>query len=246
MGHETDAERVAQPEQDAPAASTDGEAGAGGAEVVEPEVVEPEVVEPEVVEPEVAEGGAVDPEVVAAGTEDSAGPAPVEPEDAEILALRDEVESLQARLRAVSNAYREVQEEIQATKDRLHRQATAREERRRGEVVSTLFDPLQNLRRSIEATRKGASAEDTVSGLEIVAGQFMDAFKKLGLEEVPGKGTPFDPNLHEALTTMPVTDPALDEVVIDVFDAGYRIGNTLIQPARVIVGRYQAPETAEA
>lgn len=245
MGHETDADRVAQPDQDTPAAGEESEASVAGPEVAEPEVAGPEVVEPEVVEPEVADGAAVEPEVVAAGSED-AGPSLVEPEDAEVLALRDEVASLQARLRAVSNAYREVQEEIQATKDRLHRQATAREERRRGEVVSALFDPLQNLRRSIDATRKGASTEDTVSGLEIVVGQFMDAFKKLGLEEVPGKGTPFDPNLHEALTTMPVTDPALDDVVIDVFDAGYRIGNTLIQPARVIVGRYQAPETAEA
>lgn len=167
-------------------------------------------------------------------------------EDSEVLALRDEVAGLQARLRAVSNAYRELQEEITATRDRLARQATAREERRRGEVVQGLFDPLQNLRRSIDATRKGASQEDTIAGLEIVVTQFMDSFKGLGLEEVPGKGTPFNPNLHEALTTMPVADPALDDVVIDVFDVGYRIGGTLIQPARVIVGRYTAPEDAEA
>jgi molecular chaperone GrpE len=105
--------------------------------------------------------------------------------------------------------------------------------------VGTLFEPVENLRRALEALRKGASPEDTVAGLGQVMSQFMAAFQKLGLEEVPGKGSRFDPNLHEALTTMTVMDPALDGVVIDVFATGYRIGNRLINPAKVIVGQHQ-------
>ena len=189
-------------------------------------------------DPVETEDDIVEPEVVDFGAANEENP--------EILSLRDEVASLQGRLRAVSGAYQQVQADIEAARERLQRQATAREERRRGEVVSSLFDPLQNLRRSITAAQKGASVEDTVEGLEMVVHQFMTAFEKLGLEEVPGKGSTFDPSLHEALSMMPVTDPALDDVVIEVFDAGYRIGKTLIQPARVIVGRYTEPETAEA
>ena len=56
------------------------------------------------------------------------------------------------------------------------------------------------------------------------------------------KGSRFNPNLHEALTMVPVEDPALDDVVIDVFSAGYRIGARLITPARVIVGQLVAQE----
>ncbi len=104
-----------------------------------------------------------------------------------------------------------------------------------------LFDPFENLKRSINSAKKGASAEDTANGLELVLKAFMGSFEKLGLEEVAGKGAPFDPNIHEALTTMPVADPALDQVVIDVFSTGYRIGSRLIAPAKVIVGAYQEP-----
>lgn len=163
------------------------------------------------------------------------------PEQAEIHRLETVVEELQSRLRAVSAAYQKQQGEISATRERLQRQAAVQEELRRGEVVAGLFDPVENLRRSLEAARKGASTEDTVKGLELILKAFMTSFQKLGLEEVPGKGAAFDPNVHEALTAMPVTDPALDQVVIDVFSAGYRIGSRLIAPAKVIVGAYQEP-----
>lgn len=162
--------------------------------------------------------------------------------DDETLQLRDTVAALEARLKAVSAAYRQQSDEIQATKDRLARQASIKEEMRRGEVVGTLFEPVENLRRSI-ATLQKEGLQEQAKGLELVLHQFLDAFNKLGLEEVPGRGAKFDPNLHEALTTMPVQDPALDEVVVEVFDTGYRIGSRLLKPARVVIGAYQEPET---
>jgi molecular chaperone GrpE len=164
-----------------------------------------------------------------------------DPSQAEISRLEGVIEELQGRLRAVSAAYQKQQGEISATRDRLKRQAAVQEELRRGEVVAGLFEPVENLRRSLEAVKKGATNEDTAMGLELVLKAFMSSFGKLGLEEVPGKGAAFDPNIHEALTTMPVTDPALDQAVVDVFASGYRIGSRLIRPAKVIVGAYQEP-----
>lgn len=156
-------------------------------------------------------------------------------------ALQAQLNELKERLRAVSQAYQKQQDEVSATRERLERQAVVKEELRRGEVVSSLFEPVENLRRSLDAVRRGASAEDTATGLDLVFKEFMSAFGALGLEEVPGKGARFDPKIHEALTTAPVADEALDQVVIDVFAAGFRIGARLIRPAKVIVGAYTAP-----
>ena len=75
--------------------------------------------------------------------------------------------------------------------------------------------------------------------------QFLDSLKRLGLEEVPGVGSRFDPSVHEAIATAPVTDPGADNSVVNVFSAGYRIGSRLIRPARVVIGSYSAP-VAEA
>ena len=162
--------------------------------------------------------------------------------DDRIGSLQTQIQELTARLRTVSAAYKKQQDDVTATRKRLERHAAQREEVRRGEVVSGLFDPVENLRRSREALSTSGIDADNLTGLDMVLGQFMTAFEGLGLEEVPGKGARFDPNLHEALTMMPVMDPALDGVVIEVFSAGYRVGNRLIQPARVIVGNYTAPE----
>ena len=168
----------------------------------------------------------------------------IEP-DPRVTELEQTIQELQARLRAVSAAYKQQQEDMAAARDRLARQAALKEEVRRGEVVANLFEPVQNLQRSIDAGRKGSSMEDMLTGLEMLQNQIMEAFKGLGLEEVPGKGTRFNPNLHEALSLIPVAGASLDEIVIEVFSAGYRIGNRLITPARVIVGEYTAPPAVD-
>lgn len=174
------------------------------------------------------------------GADESGEPDPEVAEVVDIveLSLRDQIAALEARLRTVSAAYRQQQDEIASTKERLARQASMKEELRRGEVVGTLFDPVENLRRAMDSVRRSAGA-DAVVGLDIVLHQFFEAFKKLGLEEVPGKGSRFDPNLHEAISAIPVADPALDGIVIEVFDTGYRIGSRLLKPSRVVIGQLQ-------
>ena len=53
---------------------------------------------------------------------------------------------------------------------------------------------------------------------------------------------PFDPNLHEALSVVPVAEAEQDGMVIEVFSAGYRVGSRLLKPARVIIGRHEGAE----
>ena len=141
---------------------------------------------------------------------------------------------LEGRLRTVSAAFKEKQDEIQNVRDRLHRQALLQEEIRRGEVVATLFEPVANLHRSLDIVRDHASEE----GLRMVYQQFMDALRRLGLEEVPGVGARFDPSFHEAIATRPVGTPGEDNVIVEVFSTGYKIGARLVRPARVVIGSY--------
>lgn len=200
--------------------------------------------------PETAQSAPVAPEVEAEGATqgagvDGEGVSLVDEEPSAVTSLRDTVAELQARLRTVSAAYQRQSEEVQATRSRLERQAALDQERRRGEVVAELFEPLQNLRRSVEAMRKAELDAHLTDGIRMVEHQFMDAFRRLGLEEVPGKGAKFDPALHEAISAFPVRDPALDNVVVEVFAAGYRIGNRLIQPARVVIAQL-ADDAGEA
>ena len=156
----------------------------------------------------------------------------------ELTEARGQVSELQARLRAVSAAYKQLQEDVEATKERLARQAEFQRTMQRGESVAKMFEPLDNLKRSLDAIDDG----DAKDGLKMVVSQFMSALEELGLEMLHPEGSPFDPNLHEALSVVPVADEAQDGVVIEVFSAGYRVGSRLLKPARVVIGKHEGAE----
>ena len=152
---------------------------------------------------------------------------------------------IEARLRQVSAAYVKLQDEMQSFRDRNERIQQERDRRRRGEVVAAMFEPLQNLRRSHESWGSLGLPDEAVQGLGLVLEQFQGSLRKLGLEQIAAAPAPFDPNIHDAICTMPVQHASLDGQVIQVFEAGYRVDSMVIQAARVIIGRYEAPVPEE-
>jgi molecular chaperone GrpE len=148
---------------------------------------------------------------------------------------------LEARLRQVSAAYVKLQGEMQAFRERNERIQEERDRRRRGEVVTAMFEPVQNLRRSLDAWGRLDLPPEATQGLALVLEQFQGALRKLGLEEINASPVPFDPNIHDAIAALPTAHASLDGQVIQVFEAGYRVGSQVIQAARVVIGRYEAP-----
>lgn len=178
---------------------------------------------------------------------EAGGEAAVEPtpEPTALEKLQAELDATTARLKTVSAGYLKVQDEMAAFKARLERQASLKEQILKGDVVSKLFEPLENLRRSIDALERAGVDKELLGGVNATHKGFLDGFKGMGLEEIGAQGERFDPNYHEALTTMPVDQAALDDKVVQVFSAGYRVGTRVIRPARVVVGAYTAPPEPE-
>lgn len=184
---------------------------------------------------------------------------PVEPEVIELSAEQMEIQRLRGRidqldaqllerteqLRKVSRAFRDKEAEMDSFRDRMRKQGEVQAARRANEVVQAIFEPVQNLKRSVEMGAKDPST--LVAGLEMTLKQFMSALERLGLAEVPGVGADFDPQVHEALAVTPVNDPEQDGKVLMVHATGYVVGTKLLQPAQVIIGKYAGgSEPAEA
>ncbi len=179
----------------------------------------------------------VEPENAAAETGDDS------PEETSGQPEEQPESDLELRLRQVSAAYVKLQEEMQSFRERNERIQQERDRRRQGEVVMAMFEPVQNLRRSLEAWGQLDLPLEATQGLGLVFEQFQSALRKLGLEEIATAPAPFDPNIHDAICAMPVTKASLDGQVIQVFEAGYRVGSQVIQAARVVIGRYEEPVT---
>lgn len=171
---------------------------------------------------------------------EASGPTLVADDDA-AAALSDELRETTARLKTVSAAYKRLQEEFASFKERQARQQALKEEILKGDVVSRLFEPVENLRRTIDALKRQGADAAVIEGVEMVYANFMDGFTRLGLEAVGEDGERFDPGAHEALTMMPVDRAELDGTVVQVFSKGYKVGARVIRPARVVVGQHTEP-----
>lgn len=157
------------------------------------------------------------------------------------------VEELEARARAAEQKASEVQsrfEQVRAElrretdemRQRLARTSEERVAREKASFITALLPTLDNLQRAVEAAEGGGPRAALLEGLRGTINGFESALASAGAEPVEAAGQTFDPELHEAVDTAEV-EPERDGTVTAQYSRGYRIGNQLLRPARVQVGR---------
>jgi molecular chaperone GrpE len=167
--------------------------------------------------------------------EDVAGRKPTYVEEIE-RQLAERAEQLQTFI----TEHRRSLDEFEQVKLRIRRDVGREVERGKRAVLSEMLEVIDNLDRAIAATRDPsapASGDTLLRGVELVRTQFLTAIERFGVARIPALGEPFDAARHEAVTTTPVQDPALDATVVHVVKEGYAIGDELLRPASVVVGR---------
>jgi molecular chaperone GrpE len=121
---------------------------------------------------------------------------------------------------------------------RVERERADNIARAQAQVLERLLEPLDDLMRIADfdpaTTPSGALHE----GAEMVEKKFMRAMEAVGVETIEAEGKPFDPTIHEALTTVPTDNPDEDGTVAQVFQRGYRLKGVLLRPARVVVRKH--------
>ena len=168
------------------------------------------------------------------------------------------VEELETRTKAAEKQVQEVQSrfdqlrqqlqrETDETRQRLNRSADERAAGEKAKFISTLLPVMDNLSRAIDAAvAENASREAILDGVRGIANSFQSALVSAGVEPIESVGEEFNPELHEAVDTAE-TDAEMDGRVIEEYSRGFRMGDRLLRPARVKVGRApeQARQTAE-
>lgn len=162
------------------------------------------------------------------------------------------VEELESRTRAAEKQVLEVQarfdqlrqqlqRETDETRQRLNRAADERAAGEKVKFISALLPAVDNLNRAIDAVSENAPREAILEGIRSIATSFQSALTNAGIEPIAAVGEEFNPELHEAVDTEE-TAGDMDGKVIAEYSRGFRMGDRLLRPARVKVGR--APEHA--
>jgi len=154
--------------------------------------------------------------------------------------LEQQLTRANEQVQAVLAEHRRATDEFEQVKLRLRREAAREVERGQRTVLAEMLDVMDNLDRALAAAR--VSDPDTTStllrGVELVREQFLGRLEGFGVRLLPALHTPFDPQVHEAVSMAPVTDPEQHGVVIAVAAEGYVIGDELLRPASVVVGTH--------
>ncbi|MEJ2358358.1 MAG: nucleotide exchange factor GrpE [Deinococcales bacterium] len=106
-------------------------------------------------------------------------------------------------------------------------------------AVLTVFDDLG---RALQAAEASDDPTSIVPGVRAVKESLERNLENLDIRPIGEPGEPFDPNEHEALTAVPLIADAEPGTIADVFQAGFKRGDRLVRPARVVV--YKEPEEA--
>lgn len=103
-------------------------------------------------------------------------------------------------------------------------------------LLMEMVPVLDNFERCIGASYN--TVEDCRNGVALIHKQYMDALRRIGVEEIDLKvGDPFEAQTAEALTT--TADPALpDGAIASIFERGFMLRDQLLRPARVVVNRH--------
>ena len=173
-------------------------------------------------------------EHAAPSTQQAEDQAAAEPVSAEEQAVEEDLDSLVEDLKRERDEYLELAQRARADFENYRRRA-AREGadalvRGKTEVGKAVLPALDSLERALEADGDGLA-----EGVALVHKELASALASAGIEPIDPAGEAFDPNLHEALSSRPPEDGEGSGVVVETVQRGYRLGETLIRPARVVV-----------
>lgn len=147
-----------------------------------------------------------------------------------------------SRIDELSRAYAALVEDNKAFRGRLERERDRVVEAERASVAQALLEAADDLERALAAVSgaregQGGALHTLAEGVRLSLAGLQKRIADLGAERIQVVGERFDPRVAEAIDAVPTHDAAEDDVVVQEVRPGYRIGERVLRPARVRVGR---------
>lgn len=153
---------------------------------------------------------------------------PMEPDE-------QRAERLQGELDDARDKMLRLAAEFDNFRKRVARERVELVDRAQAAFVTKLLDVLDDLDRLVAGDEDAGQGGPRFDATVMINRKLRKELEAAGLEGIDPIGLPFDPTKHEAVSTIPPPDPALDHLVSSTFQVGYTFKGSLIRPARVQV-----------
>jgi molecular chaperone GrpE len=163
------------------------------------------------------------------------------PETSVVGEFRRRAEQAEEKLRDYIAAFQQHRQEQEEFRARIAADVERRAEARFGSLIEGLLGVFDDLDLALAHAAELPAAAPLLQGLTLARERFLAALAQQGVSAISELTGPFDPNVAEAVRLDPVTSAELDGAVTEMLSTGFRLGDRLIRPARVAVGRRIAP-----
>ena len=149
----------------------------------------------------------------------------------EIIELKKQIEAQKVQIEETEDRLKRVAAEFDNYKKRSSKEKDGLYNSLVGDIVSNFLPIIDNLEKAVEAETKD---EEYRKGIELVLKQFKDVLVARGVTEIEAVGKTFDPEVHEAVSSVQDETKGEKEIVQE-YRKGYMIGNRVIRHSMVIV-----------
>lgn len=152
---------------------------------------------------------------------------------AELAALKKEAEAEKARAAEMTDSARRLQAEFDNYRKRMNDNSRKVREDTTAEVLVKVVPVLDTIAQALNMI----DDEKVAGGVKMIGDEITKLLGSYGVVEIEAEGKEFDPKLHEAIMQMPAETEEQKDTVKQVFQKGYKMGDKVIRPARVIVNK---------
>ena len=161
--------------------------------------------------------------------------------------LEQRVAAQEALVQKARAQFQAAEQDFEQGRVRLRREIAKDVDRERRNILRQFLEVADNLERGLDAARDVTKVEDLRVGIEMVRDQLLLTLQGFGVTRLDAMAQPFDPTLHEAISTIETTDPTAIDTVASVVKPGYVIGEEVLRAAVVTVAKGPSePEDAKA
>lgn len=153
--------------------------------------------------------------------------------NAELAALRKQAEAEKNKAAEMTDSARRIQAEF----DNYRRRMNDNSRRVRDDATAEVLVKIVPVLDTIAQALKMIDDEKVAGGVKMIGDEITKLLGSYGVTEIEAEGKEFDPKLHEAVMQMPAETEEQKDTVKEVFQKGYKIGDKVIRPARVIVNK---------
>ncbi|WP_373061300.1 nucleotide exchange factor GrpE [Gemmatimonas sp.] len=150
----------------------------------------------------------------------------------------DELQSTQRELESQKDKYLRLAAEYDNFRRRAVKERQEAGWRAQGELVRGLLDGLDDITRFAAVDPSTLDSKAVIDGMQLVEKKLFKSLSGHGFEVIDPTGHPFDPAMHEAVSTAPASQPEEDGLVAVCFQVGYVINGHVLRPARVVVKQW--------